>query len=196
MPSPKKLGKHLEWHGNRIRVVVRVPPSMLTKFGKGKLKETLNTTDPLEAEREKVDVIKRLRALLNGTRSTTVRANLSAEAMEWRELVEREDAGEEVVTGSEVLIHEGEEVVVPYSIRDVLADHVDRIEHKHGHDAGQSFAAVALGEQTPLIALVDRWFEERSEMSIGYREDIKRALGLLEAWCDEKRVRKTVEAIT
>ncbi|SEP45451.1 hypothetical protein SAMN04487843_1225 [Methylobacterium sp. ap11] len=57
MPSPKKLGTHLEWHGNHIRVVNRVPPSMVAKVGKTKLKEVLSTVDPLEAGREKVDRI-------------------------------------------------------------------------------------------------------------------------------------------
>lgn len=40
MPS-KKLGTHLEWHGNRIRVVIRVPPSMVPRVGRTKLKQTL-----------------------------------------------------------------------------------------------------------------------------------------------------------
>ncbi|MET7247259.1 DUF6538 domain-containing protein [Methylobacterium sp. EM32] len=146
MPSNKKLGMHLEWHGNRIRVVVRVPPSMVAKVGKTKLKETLNTTDPLEAEREKVDVIKRLRASLDGTRSVAVRADLSNEALQWRELVEREDEGEKVVSGTEA-------AETPVSIREVLSDRVDEVEQKHGYDAGQTFAAVALGIQTPLTSL-------------------------------------------
>ncbi|MGE7417000.1 tyrosine-type recombinase/integrase [Methylobacterium tarhaniae] len=189
MPSPKKLGMHLEWHGQRIRVVIRVPPSMVAKVGKTKLKETLNTTDPLEAEREKVDVIRRLRASLTGTRTSIVRADLSSEALEWREMVEKEDAGEDVVTAS----HDGE---MPVTIREVLSDRVDEIERKHGHGAGQTFASVALGLQTPLASLVDRWFEERADMSVGYRDDIRRALSLLETWCDEKRIAKTVEAIS
>ncbi|KMO44873.1 hypothetical protein VQ03_00800 [Methylobacterium tarhaniae] len=162
---------------------------MVAKVGKTKLKETLDTTDPLEAEREKVDVIRRLRGSLDGTRSVIVRADLSSEALQWRDLVEREDEGDKVVSG-------GEGGDTPLSIREVLSDRVDEVEQKHGYDAGQTFAAVALGIQTPLTSLVDRWFEERHDMSPGYREDIRRALSLLEAWCGEKRTNKTVEAIT
>ena len=49
-PHKPSLGSHLEWHGNKIRVVVRVPPSLVRAVGVGKLKETLPTTNPRDAE--------------------------------------------------------------------------------------------------------------------------------------------------
>lgn len=65
MPTPKKLGTNLEWHGNRIRMAMLVPPSMVARAGELKLKESLNTPDVFEDERKKVDVIKRLRSSLH-----------------------------------------------------------------------------------------------------------------------------------
>jgi site-specific recombinase XerC len=183
MPS-KKLGKHLEQHGNRIRVVIRVPPSMVARVGRTKLKQTLQTTDPLEAEREKVDVIRRLRATLTGERITVVQSSLVAEALEVKRL---RDAGALVMSG-------GDEDADPEE--DAFQVHVDDVENRHGHNAAQTFAAIALGLQTPLPALLDRMFAEKAGLSIGYRDDIKRALGRLEAWCDSTRTPKTVEAIT
>jgi site-specific recombinase XerC len=185
MPS-KKLGKHLEQHGNRIRVVIRVPPSMVARVGRTKLKQTLQTTDPLEAEREKVDVIKRLRAMLTGERVTVVQSSIVAEALEVKRL---RDAGELVmVGGNEEDGYDAEE--------DAFQAHVDHVEARHGEATAQTFAAIALGIQTPLPALLERMFAEKADLSIGYRDDIKRALGRLEAWCDSTRTPKTVEAIT
>ena len=185
MPS-KKLGTHLEWHGNRIRVVIRVPPSMVARVGRTKLKQALQTTDPLEAEREKVDVIKRLRGTLKGERTAVVQSSIVTDALELKRLRE---AGE-LSMGVE---YEGE---AGDSEGDALAVHVDAVEQQHGHAAAQTFAAIALGIQTPLPALLERMFAEKAGLSIGYQDDIKRALGRLEAWCDSKRTPKTVEAIT
>ncbi|MBS7705187.1 tyrosine-type recombinase/integrase [Chelatococcus asaccharovorans] len=184
--APAKLGKHLEWHGRRIRVVVRVPPSLVTSVGKTKLKVVLETTDPLEAEREKVDVIKSLRASLRGEQRQPQARSLTTEALEWRDMIEREAAGEQVVISAD------EEL----DLRDILGDHVDDIERKHGYNAGNEFAEIALGRATPLGALLDRWFTEKADLSIGYKEDIRRAVSRLETWCGKNRVPKTVEAIT
>ncbi len=185
MPS-KKLGTHLEWHGNRIRVVVRVPPSMVARVGRTKLKQTLTTTDPLEAEREKVDVIRRLRGSLTGARADVVKSSVVMEALELKRL---RDAGE--LGMSEGYGEEGEDTEAA-----ALSIHVDAVEQRHGAAAAETFAAVALGLQTPLSALLERMFTEKAGLSIGYRDDIKRALGRLEAWCERTRTPKTIEAIT
>lgn len=185
MPS-KKLGMHLEWHGNRIRVVIRVPPSMVAKVGKGKLKETLQTTDPLEAEREKVDVILRLRASLKGTKTVAIRSSLVTQALEVKRL---RDAGEHRLGDGDV---DGSE----YDPEDAALEvTVDAVEREHGAEAAQEFAAIALGEATPLPSLLDRWFAEK-DLSIGYKDDIRRSVAKLEAWCESTQTRKTVEAIT
>lgn len=186
MPAQKKLGTNLEWHGNRIRVVIRVPPSMRSAVGKGKLKETLKTTDVLEAEREKVDVIKRLRVSLNGTKTTAVRATLTEQALEVKRLREEGRLRMDSTWPEE----DGYDPV-----EDAFQATVEVVEHQHGAEEAERFAAVALGVSTPLTSLVDRWFAEK-DLSIGYKEDIRRALARLEAWCGRTRAAKTVEAIT
>lgn len=184
--SSKKLGKHLERHGNRIRVVIRVPPSMVARVGRTKLKQTLQTTDPLEAEREKVDVIKRLRAMLTGERVAVVKSSIVAEALEVKRL---RDAGELVMDGGG-----GED---GYDTEeDAFQAHVDDVEARHGEATAQTFAAIALGIQTPLLVLLDRMFAEKAGLSIGYREDTRRAMRRLEEWCERTRTPTTVEAIT
>lgn len=187
MPAQKKLGMHLERHGNRIRVVISVPPSLRPKIGRNKLKETLKTTDVLEAEREKVDVIKRLRAQLTGTKATAVQSSLVEQALEVKRLREEGDFRLDI-SGSRT---------DPYDPEDAALDEtVDAVERQYGHEAAENFAAVALGKRTPLTALVDRWFAEKVGLSIGYKDDIRRALARLEAWCGRTRTPKTVEAIT
>ena len=184
MPS-KKLGMHLEWHGNRIRVVIRVPPSQVGRVGRTKLKETLQTADPLEAEREKVDVILRLRASLKGTKAVAVRSSLVTQALEVKRLL---DAGEH-------RLGDGDPEVLGYDLEDAAFEaEVDAIERQHGLEEAEAFAAIALGKATPLPSLLERWFAEK-DLSIGYKDDIRRSVAKLEAWCETTRTRKTVEAI-
>ena len=59
--SRPRLGSHLEWHGNKIRVRVRVPESLRKHFGTMFLRETLQTSSPRDAEILKGAVITRLK---------------------------------------------------------------------------------------------------------------------------------------
>lgn len=173
-----KLGRYLEWHGNRIRVVVRVPPALIEKVGRTKLREVLATRDAMEAEREKVDVVRRLKAELRGEKVAVVYTPLTEEALRWREEVRRAghtDNSPETVIGA-------------------LDDRVDRIRAEHGPEAAQTFAAVASGAATPLSSLLDRWFAEK-KFSTGYKEDIRRTVGRLEQWCRSSATPTSVEAI-
>ncbi|HEY0329288.1 MAG TPA: hypothetical protein VGC77_09325 [Rhodopseudomonas sp.] len=179
--SKQKLGRWLEWHGNRIRVVVRVPPRLVATIGATKLREALATRDPMEAEREKVDVVRRLKAKLRGEKVAVAEPSLNAEALNWR------DAFRDAARGD----GPDEETV-----SDALGEAVGRVERKHGWAAGQSYAAVALGNATPLASLLDRWFAEKSCFSDGYKGDIRRMVGRLEQWCRENATSTTVEAIT
>lgn len=175
-----KLGRHLEWHGNRIRVVVRVPPALINKIGVTKLRERLATRDPLEAEREKVDVVRRLKATLRGEKMAVVQSPLTEEALRWREAARQAAMGQGGSGPTEVQI--------------ALNDRTDLVERQHGPDMAQAFGSIALGLATPLTPLLDRWFAERP-FSVGYREDIRRAVARLEQWCGETATRPVVEAI-
>ncbi|WP_316158732.1 MULTISPECIES: hypothetical protein [unclassified Bradyrhizobium] len=177
MRTKPRLGRHLEWHGNRIRVVVRVPPSLVPTIKRTKLRETLATNDPLEAEREKVDVIRRLRGELRGERVTIVQKPLAEEALTWREEIRRAKAS-------------GSEGTIGFA----LDARVDLVRAEHGHDAAAAFASVASGAATPVAALLDRMFAEK-KLSIGYEQDIRRSVARLETWCLGAARPATIEAI-
>lgn len=177
-----KLGRHLEWHGNRIRVVVRVPPSQTEKVGATKLRQVLETVDRLEAEREKVDVIRSMRARLAGEKQATVQHPLTEDALRWREVLQEGRRNPDPTDEKNKVIKEA------------LDDRVDQIKRQHGEPAAQAFAAVAIGIATPLGVLVDQWFEER-RYSAGYKADVLRAIGRLEAWCAKTATSPTIEAI-
>jgi integrase len=178
--SKSKLGRYLEWHGNRIRVVVRVPNSLTATVGVTKLREPLTTADPMEAEREKVEVVRRLKAKLRGEKVSVIPSPLTEEAMGWREAVQQADIGQ----GNNE----------PDVVRSALSDRVHRVQAQHGPNMAQTFAAVATGTATPLAALLDRWFAEMS-FSVGYMADIRRAVERLETWCKETVTPVTIEAI-
>jgi integrase len=177
----RKLGQHLEWHGNRIRVVIRVPPSQVEKVGKTKLKQVLETTDHLEAEREKVDVILAMRARLAGEKSATVLVPLTQQALQWREAAREERLNP---------VHHDDQ----NTVAEALSDRVDQIEALHGRQAAQAFAAIATGTATPLRVFVDEWFEEKG-YSAGYKLEVLRAIRDLEAWCASTATSPTIEAI-
>ncbi|QDM15066.1 hypothetical protein FNL55_03210 [Tardiphaga sp. vice352] len=164
----RDLGRHLEWHGDRIRVVMKVPPSQRAEFGT-KVREVLITRDQLEAEREKLDVIRRIKAKLKGVKTLATQKPLIEEALRWRQAAQ----DEAVATG---LTDE------QTTVAEALSNRVARIEAIHGPQEAQQFAAVASGTGTPLRALLDIWFEEHS-FTNGYQEDVRRVLGRLEACC-------------
>lgn len=180
MARSKKLGRYLEWHGNRIRVVVRVPPSLTAAVGTTKLRRVLTTTDPLEADREKVDVVRGLKAMLQDWRVGPV-GDRAAEALLWREAVAADEFD-----------YDDDEV----TIGEALDDRVTAIEARHGRAAAQEFASIATGSRTPLHLPLDAWFAEKAGFSVGYREDIRRAVGRLEDWCKGTKREAAVEVIT
>jgi site-specific recombinase XerD len=68
------------------------------------------------------------------------------------------------------------------------------VQAQHGANAAQTFAAVATGTATPLAALLDRWFAEKA-FTVGYKDDIRRAMGRLERWCKDNATPITLKAI-
>ncbi|QND74166.1 hypothetical protein [Tardiphaga robiniae] len=179
MKKPK-LGPYLEWHGNQIRVVVRVPPKLKSQFG-SKLREVLVTRNPLDADSEKVQVVRRLKAKLKGQKSAEVQQPLIEEAMRWRLAAQREAIANNLTDDQT-------------TVAEALSDTVDRIARLHGPAEARQFAAVASGVATPFRALLDVWFEE-GNFTIGYQEDVRRVLGRLEAWCASTATVQSVEAI-
>lgn len=175
-PRLKKLGKNLEWHGSSIRVSVTVPPSRRAAMGASKLREVLTTTDPLEAEREKVDIIKRLRDRIKNPKGKlpAIVQDYTGEAMLWRAAVANDD---------------NEDALYALDAR------VDAIRSEAGAGAADSFTAVAVGQQTPLKLALAPFFRER-RFAKGYADDITRSVGWLADWLEANGRNATIEAVT
>lgn len=72
MPSPqRKLGSHLEWHKGTIRVTLGVPKMLQGIVGKTRIKRSLNTDSPANAERIKHGVIQQLKDELHAAATST-----------------------------------------------------------------------------------------------------------------------------
>ncbi|HEV2509692.1 hypothetical protein [Bosea sp. (in: a-proteobacteria)] len=175
-PRLKKLGKNLEWHGSSIRVSVTVPPSRRGAVGTAKLREVLTTTDPLEAEREKVDVIKRLQARIKNPKGKlpVIVQDFTEEALRWREAVANDDNGDALYA---------------------LDARLDAVKRDAGQRPAQSFAAIAAGQQTPLKLALQPFFREK-RYAKGYSNDISRSVGWLADWLEANGHSVTVEAVT
>jgi hypothetical protein len=175
-PRLKKLGKNLEWHGSSIRVSVTVPPSRRTAVGAAKLREVLTTTDPLEAERDKVDIIRRLRDRIKNPKGKlpVIVQDFTEEAMSWREAVANDDNGDALYA---------------------LDARVAAVQRAAGQGAAQSFVAVAAGQQTPLKLALQSFFREK-RFAKGYSDDISRSVGWVADWLETKGLSVTVEAVT
>jgi integrase len=178
------LGSHLEWHGNKIRVVVRVPPSLVKAVGVGKLRETLPTANPRDAEALKWAVISRLKKHLNEVRTGRKGDELIKEAFSWRESIQAEE--EKVAEGK----------IEPWDtvIDSVMIDRAEEIEKEQGPVRSALFAAIAQGRATPLTYLVDDWFKEKNyagRTEAAFRHGIR----LFEQWCQQAKVPPSIENV-
>ena len=91
--KPRKLGQYLEWHRGSIRVTLPVPKALQSTVGSTRLKRSLNTDSPANAERIKHAIIHELKAILSSAEKP--REGLTAEAMEWRETLNTASSGRE-----------------------------------------------------------------------------------------------------
>lgn len=178
-----KLGSHLEWHGQKIRVKVRVPP-LVQQSAKlpAWLKEGLPTDSPRAAETLKWPVIARLKKRIddarNGVVSGTEADPIVAEGMLWREAI----AEDQPSASSDV------------TARQALEDRVDTIAHQHGEAKAELLAGIALGTATPLESLIEDWIAEKAYK--GRTEAARRhALKRFKEWSAEKKVPATIEAV-
>lgn len=183
MSSRRKLGAFLEWHNGSIRVVVSVPKAHQRLVGKTKLKEPLGTDSPTRAEVLKWPVITKLKAELQGVAKGAGNP-LVTEALEWkRQLAEARHPEDEDDHDEHGL----------FSV--LLSDRAEEIERSHGGSAALSFVGVATGSATPLKANLETFLTEKT-FSPRYKDDIRRAVGRLSAWCVKEGMGETLEAIT
>lgn len=186
-----KLGSHLEWHGDRIRVVIIVPRSLREQLGKTKLKETLPSgATPRHAEALKWDVVARLKRQIGDTKSGRAKTDQMAEAIQLREALRTEEAG-----ALEYVDADGSLIVVESPVSDVIHIRAEHIEEQQGESAARVFADVAFGYKTPLRAQLNQMFERRA-LGVGYQEDIERAIARFEAWCRGAGVSPVIESVT
>jgi integrase len=174
--AKKRKPSYLEFHGQKWRVIVRVPPSKRKVFGTPHLKESLPTSDRREAEVLKWPVIARLKARLRGNPTEAPeREPLVTEAMTWREAIAQDNSDEGDA------LH-------------ALEFAADRIERLHGEKARDLFTSVATGVATPLDTWVNEWLREAGNAGrteAAYRHAVRQ----LEAWCKGNNVPPSIEAI-
>jgi len=173
-----RIGSHLEWHGNKLRVVVMVPPSLQERVGSTKLREALGTGDPKVAEALKHGVIQRLKDRIQAAHKGTLPSPITKQAMQWREAI---------------ALHPGTGEPHEVTVRDVLIDDVlPGIIAKHGEDQAEHMLAIAEGRLTPLSLYVDemaatRKYPARTEAKL------RHAMKLLTAWCEQRGLAAAVE---
>ena len=76
-----RLGQYLEWHRGSIRVTVPVPKAVQSTVGCTRLKRSLHTDSPANAERIKHAVIHELKTTIAAAEKP--REGLVGEAMGW-----------------------------------------------------------------------------------------------------------------
>jgi integrase len=182
-----KLGRYLEWHGDRIRAVVKISPSLQSHFGKTKLKETLpEGTTPRHAEVLKWEVVTRLKRQIHDAKSGAAKDTLTDEALKLRE-ARRTEAPFEYIDDQGQLVQEN-------LIDDAIVARAEAVETAHGEATAKAFADIAFGRKTPLRAQLVQMFE-RGRLGVGYQQDIERAIDRLETWCEKERVPPVIESV-
>jgi integrase len=147
-PQKPALGQHLEWHGKKIRVVVRVPPSLTRALGT-KLRRTLNTGNPQLAEVLKHSVVQDLKAKLYRAKHGERDDPLIRDAMLLRADIEK----------AKRLPDTGAEFPDPEHLRleNVAVAIADGIREQEGDNRAATFEGIAFGTQHPIDLYVDEW---------------------------------------
>ncbi len=187
LPKPRRkpsLGSNLEWHGNHIRVIVRVPPSKREAIGKAHLKEALPTSSPKEAELLKLPVVYRLKQQIAGVKTEAQRDGWVKEALSWRAAIAHE------ARHLEDRNEEPWRAVLPLA----LSDKAEEIEDKEGLPRAKAFVQVATGEATPINSLVDDWLKER-QLAGRTEAAFRHAVKQLVDWTRETDRAETLESI-
>ncbi len=188
MPRPlrPKLGQHLEWHGNSIRVVLSVPPALRKTIGSTKLRAPMATANPKEAETLKLPVLIKLRAqIADARRSRKGPDNLVARALGWRSDLS--------AASKKVDFEAGEENAEQDLLDGLMRDEAQEIERLHGEDLATAFVEIAEGKQTPFEPFEEDWLATGPNPRT--REARMLAVRRLKDWCDSKGLPRTVEAL-
>ena len=173
-----KLGSHLEWNGDKIRVTIAVPRPLQTQLGKTRIKRSLDTDSPADAERIKHKVIQQLKDELREAASVAgLTTNHLQVGLEWRKALE----GAADKRESEAL-------------RFLVVDRAEEIEAKDGYHKAHEFAQVAFGEITPMLSLLEPYLREK-DMKERSKGDARRAVGAYLEWAEAYGAPSSVEMI-
>jgi integrase len=182
-----KLGQHLEWHGAKIRAVIRVPPSMKSTLG-AHLRTVLPTDNPRLAEVLKLSAIQAMRAEIYRAKHGTKDDPLIKSALGWKlGIAEAAKLPDPLQDGQEPL-HSALTTAMLYHAEDIAAN--------EGKARAEMFTGIAYGVHHPIAMFLEDWIEAnnyapRSEASL------RQAVTKLETWCKTKEdVPGVLEAIT
>lgn len=187
--------RYLEKHGKQYRVQVRVPPRLQAVIGKKRLVVPLHTESLADANRLKFDIVARLKAEIRAAdKGASGKINtITDEALSWRDSIQREKP-----TMQYVDIGEEEEVQTEYFLtrEEFLPERAQEIEAERGVEAAQAFFKIAIGEATPITAIVNLWLAERKDMKPRQQVDYRRAVIKFSDWLSSVNLAPTIEAIT
>jgi integrase len=169
-----RLGQYLEWHRGSIRVTVPVPKALQGAIGSTRLKQSLQTDSPANAERIKHSVIHALKTRIAA--ADKPREGLVGEAMGWR--------GDLDALGD----RERE------TLEMVLLDRAEEIEEKAGLPAAREFVAIAHGDATPVNSLLDAYLATCG-LALRTQDSIKRAVRIYEEWAGANGEPTAIESI-
>lgn len=170
-----RLGQYLEWHRGLIRVTVPIPKSLQASVGSTRVKRSLHTDSPANAERIKHAVIHELKAIIAAAERP--REGLIGEAMGWRcDLNSYDDDRERE------------------ALEFVLLDRAEEIETKSGYRTAKEFVAIAQGRATPVNSLLDSYLASCG-LAARTKDGIKRTVRVYERWATSNGEPTTVENI-
>ena len=169
-----RLGQYLEWHRGSIRVTVPVPKAVQSTVGCTRLKRSLHTDSPANAERIKHAVIHELKTTIAAAEKP--REGLVGEAMGWRQDLDAlEDKDRDTLSL-------------------VLLDRAEEVEAKAGLLAAREFVAIAHGEATPIDTMLDSYLVS-SGLAARTKDGIKRTIRVYEQWAAANSEPTAVENI-
>jgi integrase len=193
----RSLPQYLEWHGQQYRAQIAVPVRLRAIVGKSKLVTPLHTDNPKEADRLKHQAVHKMKSEL--AIAEQIHGSGDADhrkALEWRLHVMR---GEYVETLTDDLHTDGDPFpagtqIIRNDARDLAIDEGERIARKQGKQAAERFAAIALGNETPIAEELGNYLADK-RMAEKTGGDLRRVLGWLAAWLKQEGKPETIEAV-
>ena len=187
--------RYLERHGGKWRVSVAVPRDVRSKLGT-RLKHPLGTDSLTAANRVKWPVVSKLKSIIEQARSTTGKAALLREAIELARLRSSANSLDERSEIDDAIALRAEEIGgKPVAEDDIPGVGVVPVFDEHRTKEAKQFAAVALGEATPIDLHHAQYLSQATTKRRTKADDV-RALKFLMEWCAASQVTPVLQSIT